>query len=185
VNQSGQRFTDESAAALPLATAVRAQPGKLAYLLFDERIASKVVAHDPFFARVVLPKTSRRGSTPKHLAKQLSLPEDGITRTIETYHAGADPFGRSGTRTQLVEPFYGVRVTGARRHTRGGLAIDADARVLGTAGTPVPGLFAVGGAAAGVARPGTDSGCAGLDALAALTSARLAALALGQVADEG
>jgi fumarate reductase flavoprotein subunit len=43
-----------------------------------------------------------------------------------------------------------VRVTGALFHTQGGLAVDVRARVLKEQGTPLPNLFAAGGAAAGV-----------------------------------
>jgi fumarate reductase flavoprotein subunit len=45
---------------------------------------------------------------------------------------------------------FAVKVTGALFHTQGGLDIDADCRVLHTAGTPFPNLLAAGGAARGV-----------------------------------
>jgi fumarate reductase flavoprotein subunit len=136
VNQRGDRFTDESADSLPLATAIRAQPGKVAYLLFDERIATAVGDVDPFFARVVLPRTSRRASSLGMLSKQLELLESGLARTIETVRAttGADAFGRTRTGGPIGEPYYGIRVTGARRATRGGLAVDTSARVVGDGG---------------------------------------------------
>jgi len=41
-------------------------------------------------------------------------------------------------------------VTGALFHTQGGLDVDARCRVLARAGTPLPNLFAGGGAARGV-----------------------------------
>src|SRR5881296_3379719 len=63
VNQAGRRFADETAERLVLATAVRAQPGHVAYLLFGERIATAARAADPFFARIVLPRTGRRAMT--------------------------------------------------------------------------------------------------------------------------
>ncbi|MGH7893586.1 MAG: FAD-binding protein, partial [Candidatus Binatia bacterium] len=98
VNQLGKRFADETAEALPLALAVRAQPGKVAYLLFGDDIAGAVSANDPFFARVVLPRTGRRGSSLAMLAKQLELSEAGLALALETYNAnlelGGDPFGR-------------------------------------------------------------------------------------------
>jgi len=50
-----------------------------------------------------------------------------------------------------------VQVTGALFHTQGGLRTDARARVLRRDGTPVPGLYAGGGAACGVSGNG-DSG---------------------------
>src|SRR5439155_85450 len=98
VNQAGRRFADETAESLLLATAVRAQPGRVAYLLFGERMAAAARAADPFFARVVLPRTGRRGATLEDLAKQFELDAEGLRLTIETFNAslasGGDSFGR-------------------------------------------------------------------------------------------
>jgi fumarate reductase flavoprotein subunit len=188
VSQRGVRFADESQATLPLAAAVRAQPGRVAYLLFDEQIATEVGAHDPFFARVVLPRTSRRASSIGMLAKQLELPEAALTETLQAYSSlgggNADAFGRRGRAGGLVEPYYGVRVTGARLATRGGLAVDAQARVLDESGNAIANLYAVGGAATGLAGDRVDRELAGMDALAALGLARVAALGLATVADD-
>ena len=67
-------------------------------VLFDERSASAVTRVDPFFARVVLPRTGRRATSVAMLAKQLSLGEQGLALTLDTYNAnlelGGDPFGR-------------------------------------------------------------------------------------------
>jgi fumarate reductase flavoprotein subunit len=175
VDQRGRRFTDESQAGLPLALAVRAQPGRVAYLLFDERIATAVGAHDPFFARVVLPRTSRRASSAKMLAKQLELVEGELAQTLEAQRTAAAGGGGLG------EPLYGIRVTGSRRATLGGLAVDAQARVIDSSGNAIAGLYAVGGGAAGIDERG---GVAAVDALAGLALARLAVLGLGAVVDE-
>jgi fumarate reductase flavoprotein subunit len=50
----------------------------------------------------------------------------------------------------LQPPYVASRVTPGLFHTQGGLDVDTDGRVLREDGTPVPGLFAVGGVAAGV-----------------------------------
>src|SRR5438132_5751361 len=50
----------------------------VAYLLFDERIAASARAADPFFARVVLPRTGRRGTTLEDIAKQFELDVNGL-----------------------------------------------------------------------------------------------------------
>jgi fumarate reductase flavoprotein subunit len=185
LNQRGQRFADESQPSLALALAVRAQPGKVAYLLFDERVAAAVAAHDPFFQRVVLPRTSRRASSTAMLAKQLELPEGALAASLDAYHAGldADAFGRKDD-VRLGEPLYGIRVTGARRATLGGLAVDPQARVLDGSGNVIAGLFAAGGAATSLAGDGTDAALPGVDTLAGLSLARLAALGLGSISDE-
>jgi predicted oxidoreductase len=63
--------------------------------------------------------------------------------------------------------------------------VDAQARVLDAGGNAIVGLYAVGGAATGLAGDGIDRELIGVDALAALGLARLAALSLPTVADEG
>jgi fumarate reductase flavoprotein subunit len=188
VDQRGRRFTDESQQSLALALAVRAQPGRVAYLLFDDRIAAAVGAHDPFFARVVLPRTSRRAGSVKMLAKQLELAEGELAATLEAHRTTpadtSHASGRRGTGAALGESLYGIRVTGSRRATLGGLAVDAQARVVDASGNVIAGLHAVGGAAAGIDDRGGDGGLVAIDTLAGLALARLAAMSLGAVADE-
>jgi fumarate reductase flavoprotein subunit len=165
VNQTGRRFADGG----DLAATVRAQPGHVAYLLFDERIAAAARAADPFFAHVVLPRAGRRGATPDDLAKQLELNAEGL-------HATAD------SMAQAEPPWHAIRVTGARWRTLGGLAVDATARVLNAERAPIPNLYATGGAAAALGV------LAGMDALASLAFARLAALGVAShlaAEDEG
>src|SRR5438094_532071 len=180
VNQAGRRFADETAERLVLATAVRAQPGHVAYLLFDERIATAARAADPFFARIVLPRTGRRAMTLEALSKQFEMDMEGLTLTVDTFNGnielGGDPFGRERFGGPLEPPFHAIRVTGARWRTFGGLAVDRPAHVLDAAGRPIPGLYAAGGAAEGLGGDGTEGWLPGTDTLAALALGRLAAL---------
>jgi fumarate reductase flavoprotein subunit len=174
VNQAGRRFVRETDEPLRLASAIRATAGHMAYLLFDERIAQAARGIDPFFAHVVLPRTGRRGVTPGDLARQVELDLDGLQATIAA--TGADPFGREPPPASLEPPLHAIRVTGARWRTLGGLAVDGAARVLADDGRPIPGLYAAGGAAAGLGGDGTNGLLAGVDTLTALALARLAAL---------
>jgi len=193
VNQGGRRFADETGEALRLATAVLAQPGRVAYLLFDERIANDARAADPHFARVVLPRVGRRALSLKDLARQFELDLDALALSVDTWNAntdlGGDPFGRTEGGGRLEAPFHAIRVTGARWRSLGGLAVDARARVLDADGRPIPGLYAAGGAAAGLGGTGCAGALDGLDALAALGLGRLAALdviaAVSSDGDEG
>jgi fumarate reductase flavoprotein subunit len=184
VDQRGQRFADETGEHLALATAVRARPGRVAYLLFDERIAASARNADPFFARVVLPRTGRRGATLEDIAKQFEVDLNGLRTTIDqSTGQGGDPFGRSKPPGPFEPPFHAIRVTGARLRTLGGLAVDASARVVDAEGRTIPGLYAAGGAAAGLAAEVTSGVLAGMGALAALGLARRAALeVISQVA---
>ena len=155
VNQAGRRFADETAERLVLATAVRGQPGHVAYLLFDERIATAARTADPFFARIVLPRTGRRAMTLEALSKQFEIDAEALTLTVDTFNGnvelGGDPFGRERFGGPLEPPFHAIRVTGARWRTFGGLAVDRTAHVLDAAGRPIPGLYAVGRTAASLA----------------------------------
>ena len=122
-------------------------------------------------------------------SKQLELPEATVRETLEGYEKQAagipDAFGRTHAHAGgLAEPYYGVRVTGARRAMHGGLAVDAGARVLDASGNAIAGLFAVGGTAASLSGPGVDRELWGIDALSALGLARLAALGLPTASDE-
>ena len=68
----GRRFTDDATDTLGLAEQVRAQPGHVAYLVFDDRIAA-AAGTDPFVEHVILPRAARRGMTVANLAKQLEI----------------------------------------------------------------------------------------------------------------
>ena len=178
VNQMGRRFVGETADPVTVANAVRAQPGKLAYLLFDERTAHAAAARNPFLAHVILPKTARRAPSLADLARQLTLDLTGLTRTLDTLNAnvelGGDPFGRELNGHRLEPPFYAIRVTGSRRRSLGGVAVDASARVVRDDGTSIPGLYAVGGVIGGLGRGGAADELLGLATLVALGTARLA-----------
>jgi fumarate reductase flavoprotein subunit len=178
VNQAGRRFVAETADAVMVANAVRAQPGKLAYLLFDERTAQAAAARNPFLAHVIIPKTARRAPSLADLARQLTLDLPGLTRTVDTLNAnvdlGGDPFGRDLDGHRLEPPFFAIRVTGSRRRSLGGVAVDGSARVLRDDGTSVAGLYAVGGVIGGLGRGGPADELLGLATLVALGTARLA-----------
>ena len=66
-----------------------------------------------------------------------------------------------------------MRVTGALFHTQGGLRTDGNAGVL-RSGRPIPGLYAAGGAAAGMSGHGASGYLAGNGLLAALGQGFLA-----------
>ncbi len=124
-----------------------------------------------------LPRALRNGylakaSSLSELAHQLGVDADGLCDTVARFneHArrGRDPdFGRGETVFDRyygdesnplnpclapVEkpPFYGMAVYAGDLGTKGGLATDARARVLGQDGKPIPGLYAAGNCSASV-----------------------------------
>jgi fumarate reductase flavoprotein subunit len=181
VNQAGRRFVDETADPLVVAGAINQQPGRVAYLLFDERAAQRTGAHSPHFATTVLPHSVRRAGSVAHMANQLELDPEGLALTLDTFNAnldlGGDPFGREGDAHPLAAPLQAMRVTPSRRRSLGGLAIDRDARVLGQGGDPIGNLYAVGGVVGGLGRGGPADELPGMAPLITLATARLAALA--------
>jgi fumarate reductase flavoprotein subunit len=75
-------------------------------------------------------------------------------------------------------------VTGALFHTQGGLVVDRCGRVQRQDGTPLPNLFAGGGAARGVSGPSRWGYLAGNGLLTATTFGRLAGTAAANLAQE-
>ena len=102
-----------------------------------------------------------------------------------------DPVGRSWDLDRPPQaPFRALRVRGALYHTQGGLQVDASTRVLRPDGTPLPNVFAGGGAARGVSGPSYWGYLPAMGLCAAVTLGRLAgqsaaALALGPAAAAG
>jgi len=81
----------------------------------------------------------------------------------------------------LKPPYYTVRVTCAIFHTQGGLAVNDEARVLKKDGTPLPNLFAGGGAAQGVSGPAVWGYLSGNGLLTAFTLGRIAGSCAAQL----
>ncbi|MCC7275290.1 MAG: FAD-binding protein, partial [Alphaproteobacteria bacterium] len=74
----------------------------------------------------------------------------------------------------LAPPFCAVKVTGALFHTQGGLVVDADARVRRPDGSPLPNLFAGGGAACGLSGEDVAGYLSGNGLLSAVVFGRFA-----------
>jgi fumarate reductase flavoprotein subunit len=191
VNQAGRRFIDESVEAIPLALAVYAQPGHVAYLIFDDRVADAAKELSRYLADVALPRAARRADRLEDLARQLEIDEDALVRTIDTLNAnlelGGDPFGRTDLPAPLAPRFHAARVTASRWRSLGGVAIDSAARVIDPDGAPIVGLFAAGGVVGGLGRGGPADEMPGIATLIALATARIAARSwsTARTADEG
>jgi fumarate reductase flavoprotein subunit len=155
VNTLGERFSNEHGGYSEQAVHVLGQPGGIAWNLFDARLHDLGMGFDDYRnaeAAGAVIRCPDLGS----LAATIGAPADALAGTLAAVEevrrgAAADPFGRDFTgKPSLEPPYHAVRVTGALFHTQGGLAIDGRARVLRRDGSPVPGLFAGGGAAAGI-----------------------------------
>lgn len=155
VNAEGRRFADESHGYSEAAAGIVAQPGGVAWTMFDARIAG-IARQFEDFRNAEAQGAVITADSPEALASRLGLPAPALTETFAEVdrlkQAGAtDCFGRSFKGiARLAPPCHAVKVTGALFHTQGGLVVDATARVLDAVGAPLPNLFAAGGAACGV-----------------------------------
>ena len=179
VNVRGERFADESRGYSEQAVDVVAQPGHVAWDIYDRRLHELMLEFDDYREAVEARAILQAGDVPA-LAALAGIDAAGLARTVaevESLQRGerTDRFGRDFTaKPALGAPFFAVKVTGALFHTQGGLAVDATGRVLREDGAPLPNLFAGGGAARGVSGAGCSGYMAGNGLLTATTLGRLA-----------
>jgi fumarate reductase flavoprotein subunit len=173
---TGRRFGDETTGYSEYAAVLAGRPEATGWLVFDRRV------HD-----ACLPFTDFRQSVEsgalvwaddaEALAKATGLPSGEVADELAALArgGGADRFGRTDFEAPLEPPYAAVRVVPALFHTQGGLVVDGAARVLRPGGSPIPGLYASGGAAAGISGHGASGYLAGNGLLPALGLAFLAA----------
>ena len=179
VNREGERFADEAAGYSEQAVKVLEQEGHVAWSVFDERRHQVMLQFDDY-QQALSAGCLVRTANVIELAARTGIEAEGLERTIAETRAlaqreGTDRFGRSfAGKAPLAPPLYAVKVTGALFHTQGGLEVDEHARVLRADRTPLPNLFAGGGAARGISGPGADGYIAGNGLLTATTLGRIA-----------
>ena len=155
INRDGKRFSNEHHGYSEQARRVIAQPGGIAWNLFDARLLQLGREFEDFRQAEAL-GAIQPAQTISALAQMMSVPVAQLTETLAQvahYASGTDHdfFGRDFSKTPVLEPpYYALKVTGALFHTQGGLAVDGEARVLRHDGTALPNLLAGGGAACGV-----------------------------------
>lgn len=174
VNKEGVRFTNEYNGYSELAPHVLAQPGKYAYLVFDQAIADKTSTFQSYVdAGIVV-----SGNTAEELAANLGVDaaslKDTFDRYISSIAKGEDEFNKTKLPASWNGPFYAIRITGDIRHTQGGLVTDTDAHVLREDGTVIQGLYAAGGVTEGFASTGGAGYMSGDGLLQAFVFGRIA-----------
>lgn len=182
VNAAGQRFGNEDLGYSAYARQVLAQQQNV-YAVFDERIMTLASKEDEFRELVEIGGL-KNAETIEALAARFDLPADALARTFADYNEAAagrraDDFGRKHfNMAPLTGRLWICRVTPGLFHTQGGLAVDNEGRVLREDGSVIPGLFAGGGAAAGISgRAGAGGYASGNGLLTAIALGYLAARA--------
>jgi fumarate reductase flavoprotein subunit len=187
VNTSGRRFSNESLGYSEQAARVIAEPEAIAFCIFDARIATIARQFEDFRQAEAADAVIEADSI-EQLAARLKLPQHAVAENFAAVESlkrsgGTDGFGRSFAGVPpLSPPFRAVRVTGALFHTQGGLAVDTHARVLDRNGSPLPNLFAAGGAAAGVSGSQASGYLSGNGLLTATVLGRIAGMSATEAA---
>jgi tricarballylate dehydrogenase len=162
VNANGERFVDEGADFRNYTYAkygreILKQPHRAAFQIFDAKV-EHLLRDEYRIAQV----TKASAETIGELADKLGIDREGLERTVSEFNAAVqpgafDPTRLDGKQTRGIEPpksnwalpldappYTGYAVTCGITFTFGGLRIDRQARVLDTAGQPLPGLYAAG-----------------------------------------
>ena len=170
VNERGERFHNEHAGYSEACLPVLRQPGGVAWCVYDERL-HRLGMTFPDYQEAFRAGAVKTDATFPSLEKTLRE----VRELAAT--AGQDRFGRSFKgKPALAPPCYAIKVTGALFHTQGGLVVNERAEVLDRNGTPLPNLYAGGGAARGLSGSQVWGYLSG--------NGLLSAVALGRIAGE-
>ena len=167
VNTDGRRFVDEGADFRNYTYAryggeVLRQPGQCAWQIFDAKV-SPLLRDEYRIGRVTKATADSIDGLATRIATMETMNAPELVAEINRFNAAVDtgtpfdPTVRDGRGTRGLEvpksnwanrldtpPFEAYGVTCGITFTFGGLAVDAEARVLGDDGQPIPGLFAAG-----------------------------------------
>jgi len=174
LNSEGRRFHDETQGYSEAAVHVLAQPGGIAWNVFDAPLL-ELARGFPDFCEAETAGALRRCDSVAALAPCIGCDAMTLQATLDTLRSvQTQPDARRFART-LDAPYFAVKVTGALFHTQGGLDVATDMRVLRQDGTPLPNLLAAGGAAGGVSGDAVWGYLSGNGLLSAVAGGYLAA----------
>ena len=184
VNREGRRFHDETQGYSEAAVKVLAQPGGVAWNVFDAPLLA-LAREFPDFREAEAAGALRRCDTVAQLAACIGCDTPALQATLDALRSvGPQPDGRV-FRGGLAAPYFAVKVTGALFHTQGGLDVAPDLRVLREDGTPLPNLLAAGGAAGGVSGDAVWGYLSGNGLLSAVAGGAIAARTAAALVNAG
>ncbi len=152
VNQEGKRFMNELTTRDKASAAILAQPGKMAYLVFDEGVRKSLKQIDGYFHLELV----KEGETPEALATAIKVPPQALKATIDAYNQAFDKkddaeFKRPDMPRDLRTPkYYAIAIKPGVHYTMGGLKINAETQVIAKDGKPITGFYAAGEVTGGV-----------------------------------
>lgn len=152
VNREGKRFVNELTTRDKASAAILEQPGKSAFLIFDEGVRKSLKQIDGYFHL----KLVRQGDTLKDLAAAIKVPFDSLEATVAGYNKAYElKSDAEFKRADLPRPlqtakYYAIEVKPGVHYTMGGLKITPASEVLAKDGKPIAGLFAAGEGTGGV-----------------------------------
>jgi fumarate reductase flavoprotein subunit len=173
VNSEGKRFSNEHGGYSEQAVNVLAQPGGIAWNIYDARIHEFALSF-PDYRDAVQAGAIRQAPDIAALADTTGIARNALEQTLQRVQIlqrgeESDAFGRDfAGKPAFAPPYFAVKVTGALFHTQGGLLIDRTARAVDVRGNPFPNLFAGGGAACGVSGPDVSGYLSGNGLLTAI-----------------
>ncbi|MGE6915720.1 FAD-dependent oxidoreductase [Achromobacter kerstersii] len=174
INARGRRFHDETHGYSEAAVHVLAQPGGVAWNVFDDRTLA-LARGFPDFVAAEAGHAVKTCAGLAELAALIGCDADTLGQTLQGVRPQAsDAYGRRFERG-LQAPYHAIKVTGALFHTQGGLDIDAQCRVLNQDGQALPNLLAAGGAARGVSGNDVSGYLSGNGLLSAVAGGHIAA----------
>ena len=180
INAHGLRFHDETAGYSEAAVEVLTQAGAQVWNVFDTPLL-RLAEEFPDFVSTRDAGAVIRCDDVQALAHVIGCELAPLQHTLASIQPGIDPLTGRVFQRALAWPLHAVRVTGALFHTQGGLAVNAQCRVLRQQGTPFPNLLAAGGAARGVSGNAVWGYLSGNGLLSAVAGGHIAAHTAAQL----
>ncbi len=187
VNQDGRRYCHEGSYGARIGVEMCENHGGRSWLIIDARIRAAAMREAlggglwafQSVPAVVLMMLASRAQTITGLATALKLPADVLQGVLEEHNYAAragqpDAFGKAAPLLAPLDqpPFYAINISANNPGfpcptiTLGGLRIDEDSgAVVNGAGKAIPGLYAAGRCAIGIASNGYVSGLSLADCL--------------------
>ncbi len=158
INKNGKRFVDEKNTRDKLSNEMLKQPDAKAYELIDSQVVQDMnleLLYEGEIAKCYEQGVLVRGSL-RECCDYFDLPLEEVQKTIQRFNSFAEKgtdedFGRTKNLEKIGDDtYYMFSCIVSVHHTMGGVEIDKYARVLGTDGKPIKGLYAAGEVTGGI-----------------------------------